>query len=721
MKKISIAIMIIVVALSSCKKTPEVNLKYVDVERDLVTVGTTTANIQCDYSYIATLKKAYFFYGEGADEDDFTSAEMRVVQNTLYVELMGLKSNTTYNYYYEFHNGFNSMRTALKSFKTEVAPGDVTLPTVITAEVTEITTNSAKGGGEVTNDGGAEVTERGICWGTTANPTLDDSHVAAGSGTGVFTAAMSDLETNTTYHVRAYAINEKGTAYGLDREFVTISGGGDGNHEFVDLALPSGTLWASCNLGANSPEDYGDYFAWGETSLKDYYDWSTYKYCNGSDSTLLKYCTIADYGYEGFTDHLTVLLPEDDVATFFLGEDWQMPTDSEWEELINTTTSTWTTQNGVYGRLFTASNGNSIFLPAAGFRWVDLIGDVSSQGLYWSNYCFGSNPKLAGALNFRNDYCLVVASERSRGYTVRPVRKNNTPVPPSGVPEGAINGLFTINENGDQVYFSKGNLQYQASTDTWRFAENQWNYVGGVDYNQNMLEYGNVYENGVKCDNAMISSTYSGWIDLFGYGTSGYNHGAICYQPWSISYQWEAYYAYGSVNSNLNDQNGQADWGYNRISNGGNVEGCWRTLSHEEWNYLINVRSTISGIRFVDARVNDVNGIIVLPDNWDASLYELHNINNANVYNNGAYDFNVVTLEEWELLENNGAVFIPSSGGRTGDQYMSNGYHGYYWSTTSYDDHSSYSVCFSNSGVILCDYWISRTYGWSVRLVQDAH
>ncbi|MBR5082369.1 MAG: hypothetical protein IKX35_08030 [Bacteroidales bacterium] len=721
MKKISIMIMAIVVALASCKKTPEVNLKYVDVERDLVMVGTTTANIQCDYEYIASLKKAYFCYGEGENEDNFTSAEMRVVQNTLYVELTGLRESTTYNYYYEFYNGFNSMRSALKSFKTEASPSGVTLPTVITAAVIEITTNSAKGGGEVTNDGGAEVTERGICWGTTANPTLDDSHVAAGSGTGVFTAAMSDLETNTTYHVRAYAINEKGTAYGLDREFVTISGGGDGNHEFVDLALPSGTLWASCNLGANSPEDYGDYFAWGETSLKDYYDWSTYKYCNGSDSTLLKYCTIADYGYEGFTDHLTVLLPEDDVATFFLGEDWQMPTDSEWEELINTTTSTWTTQNGVYGRLFTASNGNSIFLPAAGFRWVDLIGDVSSQGLYWSNYCFGSNPKLAGALNFRNDYCLVVASERSRGYTVRPVRKNNTPVPPSGVPEGAINGLFTINENGDQVYFSKGNLQYQASTDTWRFAENQWNYVGGVDYNQNMLEYGNVYENGVKCDNAMISSTYSGWIDLFGYGTSGYNHGAICYQPWSISYQWEAYYAYGSVNSNLNDQNGQADWGYNRISNGGNVEGCWRTLSHEEWNYLINVRSTISGIRFVDARVNDVNGIIVLPDNWDASLYELHNINNANVYNNGAYDFNVVTLEEWELLENNGAVFIPSSGGRTGDQYMSNGYHGYYWSTTSYDDHSSYSVCFSNSGVILCDYWISRTYGWSVRLVQDAH
>ena len=526
MKKLSILLLVIVAAFTACKKTPEVNLKYVDVERDLITVGTTTATVQCDYQYITTLKKAYFYYGEGTEEVDMNTAEMRVVQNTLYVDLAGLKENTTYSYYYEFVNGFNSMRSATKTFKTETGngggdepptPPEVMLPTVITASVTEITANSANCGGEVTNDGGAEVTERGICWSTSANPTLNNNHVAAGTGIGAFVAIMNGLEASTTYHVRAYATNEAGTAYGLDREFTTLSGGG------------------------------------------------------------------------------------------------------------------------------------------------------------------------------------------------------------SGVPEGAIDGLFTINENGDQVYFSQGNLQYQASTNTWRFAEKQWDYVGGVDYNQNMLEYGNVYENGVKCDNAMISSTYSGWIDLFGYGTSGYNHGAICYQPWSISYQWEAYYAYGSFNYNLNDQSGQADWGYNRISNGGNVEGCWRTLSNEEWDYLINVRSTISGIRFVDARVNDVNGIIMLPDNWDASLYELHNINNVNVYNNGAYDFNVVTMDEWELLENNGAIFIPSSGGRTGEHYMSNGYHGYYWSTTSYDDHSSYSVCFSNTGVIMCDYCNMRAYGWSVRLVQDAN
>ena len=216
MKKISIMILVLVAAFISCKKTPEVNLKYVDVERDLITVGTTTATVQCDYDYITTLKKAFFYYGEGEDESDMISAEMRVVQKTLYVELTGLKENTTYSYYYEFVNGFNSMRSETKTFKTEAALVEVVLPTVITAEVTEITENSAKGGGEVTNDGGAEVTERGICWSTAANPTITDSHIASGSGTGTFTSTLTGLSANTTYHVRAYATNEVGTAYGLE-------------------------------------------------------------------------------------------------------------------------------------------------------------------------------------------------------------------------------------------------------------------------------------------------------------------------------------------------------------------------------------------------------------------------------------------------------------------------------------------------------------------------
>ena len=332
MKKISIAILALIIVLASCKKVPEVNLKYVDVERDLITVGTTTATVQCDYQYIATLKKAYLYYGEGENEADMNAAEMRVVQNTLYVNLAGLEENTTYSYYYEFHNGFNSMRTVAKTFKTESSGTSISLPTVVTAEVTEITTSSAKSGGEVTNNGGAEVTERGICWGTNANPSLSDNHVAAGAGLGAFNAAMSGLEANTTYHVRAYATNSAGTAYGLDREFVTDGGGGT-IEEYVDLCLPSGTLWATCNLGANVPEEFGDYYAWGETETKTIFTVGTYKYCNGDFYSLTKYCNDPSYGYNGFTDNLAVLLTEDDAATVNLGDNWCMPTKEQWQEL----------------------------------------------------------------------------------------------------------------------------------------------------------------------------------------------------------------------------------------------------------------------------------------------------------------------------------------------------------------------------------------------------
>lgn len=144
------------------------------------------------------------------------------------------------------------------------------------------------------------------------------------------------------------------------------SGSGTYNgHAYVDLGLPSGTLWATCNVGADTPEGFGDYFAWGETTPKTTYNWSTYQYCNGDYDQMTKYCDRPDFGYNGFTDNLTVLQPMDDAATTNWGNGWCMPTDDQWGELLRKTTNQWTTRNGVNGRLFTASNGNSIFLPAA--------------------------------------------------------------------------------------------------------------------------------------------------------------------------------------------------------------------------------------------------------------------------------------------------------------------------------------------------------------------
>jgi len=194
-------------------------------------------------------------------------------------------------------------------------------------------------------------------------------------------------------------------------------------HAYVDLGLPSGTLWATCNVGADNPEDYGDYFAWGETQPKDTYNWSTYQYCNGSSSTLTKYCYFSSLGYNGFTDNLTTLLPEDDAATANWGSDWRMPTMEEWEELLNNTIVTWTTRNGVNGGLFTASNGNSLFLPAADC-WGGELEDIGFYGFYWSSSLRDYYPYYAWYLLFNSDSIVDDYSFRKDGFSVRPVREN---------------------------------------------------------------------------------------------------------------------------------------------------------------------------------------------------------------------------------------------------------------------------------------------------------
>ena len=226
---------------------------------------------------------------------------------------------------------------------------------------------------------------------------------------------------STTYYVRAYATNSFVTVYGNQLSFTTIN---DEQHTYVDLGLPSGTLWATCNVGADTPEDYGDYFAWGEIQPKDTYNWSTYQYCMGSYNTLTKYCYSSSYGYNGFTDNLTTLLPEDDAATANWGSGWRMPTKEEFQELSNNTTVTWTQQNGINGRLFTASNGNSLFLPAAGCRWDDELGYVGHDGNYWSSSLNSDNPRYAWYLFFDSGYGSATNPYRIFGFSVRPVREN---------------------------------------------------------------------------------------------------------------------------------------------------------------------------------------------------------------------------------------------------------------------------------------------------------
>lgn len=216
---------------------------------------------------------------------------------------------------------------------------------------------------------------------------------------------------------------------------VTVTSGSDSDtHAYVDLGLPSGTLWATCNIGASKPEEYGDYFAWGETtgynSGKTNFDWSTYKYCKGTSSTLTKYCQESSYGYNGFTDALTELELSDDAAYVNWGSQWRMPSIDQFEELINSsyTTTTWTTQNGVYGCKITSKmsgyTDKSIFLPAAGYRFGTSIDYTGLYGYYWSRtlYPHVNTCDLAYYLRFNSSDVDYYTYDREFGSNVRPVR-----------------------------------------------------------------------------------------------------------------------------------------------------------------------------------------------------------------------------------------------------------------------------------------------------------
>jgi len=304
--------------------------------------------------------------------------------------------------------------------KNNVEPSDVfSIPTVTTGEFKIITAASAICGGEVTNENGAKVTERGVCWGIESNPTLSGSHTVDSLGVGVFTSSIAGLLPETKYYVRAYAINSAGVGYGAEKSFTTYPDNGMINgHEYIDLGLPSGLLWATCNVGANFPEEHGDYFAWGETTPKSNFDWGTYKWCHGYYTTLIKYNIDSIYGT---VDNKTQLEPEDDAAHVSWDGSWRIPIVDEQRELANNCTCEWITQNEVKGMKLTGPNGNSIFLPAAGYYSGGCLHYASSDGGYWSSSLYSSSPYGANYLLFGPSGVSLYYGYRSVGQSVRPV------------------------------------------------------------------------------------------------------------------------------------------------------------------------------------------------------------------------------------------------------------------------------------------------------------
>ena len=319
------------------------------------------------------------------------------------------------------------------------------MPVVMTNDVMQITETTAKCAAKVESDGGAEVTAKGVCWSKEQNPTINDNKTTEVGGVGEFTSNILDLVPNTKYYVRAYATNEVGTAYGEELSFTTleepetpedpeepetpeepeepetpeepeepeepetpeepeIPEDNINGYEYVDLGLPSGLKWATCNLGADMPYEVGYYLAWGEHKAKETYSAGnsiTYGQSLGDISGDIEY----------------------DAATFLWEATWRIPTEAEARELKDNCTFEWTTMNNVQGAMVTGPNGNQIFLPSGGFATEGNVDFADSEGAYWTSSPDYTDPVYYSAfLYFYNtNFANVGWMSRYAGMLVRPV------------------------------------------------------------------------------------------------------------------------------------------------------------------------------------------------------------------------------------------------------------------------------------------------------------
>ncbi|MBQ9417895.1 MAG: hypothetical protein IJU19_04860 [Bacteroidales bacterium] len=432
---------------------------------------------------------------------------------------------------------------------------------------------------------------------------------------------------------------------------------------FVDLGLPSGTLWAECNLGATTPEGAGNHYAWGEVTTKTSYLWTTYRYCNGSNSTLTKYCDIASYGNSGFTDTLTTLEIMDDAATQALRNGTHTPTEAQWQELMDNTTATWTTLGGVYGRLFTAANGNSIFLPING---SDTI------GYYWSSsLCKYGRPDYAKSIHFNSDYQSLYTCSRSLGFAVRPVR-SSTPTP-------------CVTTYGDTTVTASGCF-------AWR----------GICRDASG-DYRDTLANAAGCDSVLtqhltittapapFSTT---WVDLglpSGLLWAESNLGATVPEGYGNHYAW------GEIVPKCN-----YSWSTYRYCNGSETT-LTKYCSYSSFGYngFTDNLTTLEAID--DAATQALGSGARTPTS--AEWQELMDNTTATwTTRNGVYG-------RLFTATNGNSLFLPAAGIRDGSSHYNADFGGYYWSSSLSTD-----FCFGAGGQSVNNY--HRFYGFSVRAVR---
>lgn len=434
---------------------------------------------------------------------------------------------------------------------------------------------------------------------------------------------------------------------------------------------------ASCIFGYDSTTQAG---------LDDWSYWSAYT----ADANVryairflgTDYCSVWKYQFSGsvmtITAKLIDCIQKDDAALATRLSDY-IARDAAWWDDNTDANGGVQRKFSLVGYYYNGGTGGSGVADA----------NIGSNGYHWSATAATSSNSIAMIFG-DDDYLIIRGTSTISGLSVRLFRNNITATNSDFIHR------FTVNGSGTTVTFAPGNLQYQASTNTWRFAANPWDYIGSA--------------------NANISSSYSGWIDLFGWGTSGYEFSSgygSAYQPWSTT-ATNTDYGPTDGTSSLTDAYALGDWGQsNRI--GSSPAGTWRTLAQDEWNYVFNTRTTDSGIRYAKATVNGVAGVIILPDDWSTAYYTLASTNTASA----AFTANSITASVWEAsLAPHGAVFLPTTGYRDGTSIDSTD-RCYYWTSTvgSNASNARYIVVNSSELAITGDFY--RSSGRSVRLVRD--
>ena len=569
---------------------------------------------------------------------------------------------------------------------------------------------------KVTDDGGAEITGNGFCLGKPDG--TSDTLFCDGDGS-LFSLEVTGLLPAKDYTCKAFAVNKAGWGFSENFGFTTLND----PVPVVKTYVPTDVTVTTAVVTGRVASDGGQTVT--ERGV-----------CYGTDEhpTINDIKVASGSGLGNFTCQLTGLSP----LTVYYVRAYAVCTEGVYygEERFLVTDCT-----PLEVRTVSVSDVTATRVKVKGDVVRDDCHEVLECGLCWGMEHLPTievnRVKVGKGLGEFEGYLSVFA----RGVThyVRAYAINEEGIiygeelefvpddPFSPWPQGTSPGLFSVGED-HQVRFSQGNLQYNACYNVWRFAERQWDFVGGDcwDYELDTITMGTVYKDGVKCDNTLVYGNYDGWVDLFGWGTSGWNNGNIYFRPYDyVSHIYDCAFYGPPGDYDLTGDYAQSDWGvYNTISNGGSRQ--WRTLTADEINYLLNERVTESRMRFAKAVVAGVKGLIVLPDDWSSSTYRFWSVNW-----NVDYTANIITGASWlDVLEPAGAVFLPAAGLRSqysgySSVYYSNDGAGCYWTVTQGTgvDYASAMFFYGNEGGSYYQYFISNLFyrcdGISVRLVSD--